>query len=178
MGSRATQAAAIIAVAPVVAYGMVGYLLRAQSTGGKLSRTGRRWQRGFTLVVGAWCAGLLISMLGKTAPPAVTVPLWALLGYGVILGVRWLWRDWKKEQQARDAHLQELAQEGKTYSPPPLTGANKAWRWGLNAYAVLLILALAYGLIRYRGTVGLVVGCVLLLALAYGLVHRYMVGKH
>jgi hypothetical protein len=67
----------------------------------------------------------------------------------VILAARWLWRDWKKEQQARDAYFQKLAEEGKTYSPPPLTGANKAWRWVLNGYAIVLVVALVYGLIRY-----------------------------
>jgi hypothetical protein len=94
-------------------------------------------------------AVLLVYVIGESAPLAVTVPLGALLGYGVVLAVRWLWRDWKKEQQARDAYFQELAQEGKTYRPPPLTGANKAWRWVLNGYAIVLVLALVYGLIRY-----------------------------
>ncbi|MFZ0617319.1 MAG: hypothetical protein WAM01_01405 [Candidatus Acidiferrales bacterium] len=94
-------------------------------------------------------AVLLIYVIGESAPLAVTVPLWALLGYGVILASRWLWRDWKKEQQTRDAEIQKLAEEGKTYSPPPLTGANKAWRWVLNGYAIVLVVALVYGLIRY-----------------------------
>jgi uncharacterized membrane protein len=149
MSSRTAQVVAIIVLAPVVAYAVVGYLLRAQSPGGKLSRTGRRWQRGFTLVLAAWCIGLLISMLAKSVPLAVTVPLWALLAYGVIVGVRWLWLDWKKERQARDAELQKLAEGGKTYTPPPLTGANKAWRWLLNGYAIVLVVALVYGLVRY-----------------------------
>lgn len=171
------QLAAVMILLPVICYVLVGRLLAAQSPGGKLSWTGRRWRNGLTLVISSWCAGLLIYLLARAAPLAVTLPLWALLGYGVILGVRWLGRDWRKEQQARDTYFQKLAQEGKTYSPPQPTGANKAWRWGLSTYAVLLVLALAYGLMRNRGTVGLVVGSVLLLGLAYGLFRRYRTAK-
>jgi hypothetical protein len=143
------QVVAVAVLGPLVIYAVGGRLLAAQSPEGKLSWTGRRWRNGFTLATATMSAVLLIYVIGKSASLAVTVPLWALLGYAVILGVRWLWRDWKKEQQARDAYFQKLAQEGKTYTPPPLTGANKAWRWGLNAYALLLVFALVYGLIRY-----------------------------
>jgi hypothetical protein len=143
------QFAAAMILVPAVCYALVGRLLAAQSPGGKLSWSGRRWQRGITAAVVLWSAGLLIAMLGRAAPLAVTVPLWALLGYGAILAIRWLWRDWKKQQQAREAYFQKLAQEGKTYAPPPLTGANKAWRWVFNGYAIVLVVALVYGLIRY-----------------------------
>ncbi|MGH9590888.1 MAG: hypothetical protein ACRD25_10845 [Terracidiphilus sp.] len=88
-------------------------------------------------------------MLGRSMPLAIIVPLWALLGYVVILDVRWLRRDCKKQQAAHEAELQNLAEGGKTYSPLPLTGVNKFWRWLLNGYAVVLIAALAYAVIRY-----------------------------
>ncbi|MHB8527026.1 MAG: hypothetical protein ACYDD2_12815 [Candidatus Acidiferrales bacterium] len=134
---------------PAIIYALGGRLLAAQSASGKLSWTGRRWRNGFTLAGAAIAAVLLMYVIGERAPLAVTVPLWALLGYGVIVAVRWLWRDWKKEQQARDVYFQKLAKEGKVYTPPPLTGANKAWRWALNGYAIALVLALVYGLVRY-----------------------------
>jgi hypothetical protein len=143
------QVVAVVVLGPAIIYALGGRLLAAQSPGGKLSWTGRRWRNGFTLAGAAMAAVLLIYVIGESAPLAVTVPLWALLGYGVILASRWLWRDWKKEQQTRDAELQKLAEVGKTYSPPPLTGANKAWRWVLNGYAIVLVVALVYGLIRY-----------------------------
>jgi hypothetical protein len=143
------QVVGVAVLGPVIIYALGGRVLAAQSPGGKLSWTGRRWRNGFTLAATAMSAHLLIYLIGESAPLAVTVPLWALLGYGVILAVRWLWRDWKKEQQARDAYFQKLAQEGKAYTPLQVTGVNKAWRWGLNAYALLLIFALVYGLIRY-----------------------------
>ena len=147
--SEFLQVLAVAVLGPLIIYALGGRLLAAQSPGGKLSWTGQRWRNGFTLAGVAMSAVLLIYVIGESAPLAVTVPLWALLGYGMILGVRWLWRDWKKEQQARDAYFQKLAEEGKTYSPPPLTGVHKAWRWGLNGYAIVLVVALVYGLIRY-----------------------------
>lgn len=143
------QLAGVLILGPLILYALTGRLLAAQSPGGKLSWTGRRWQLGFGLAGAAMSGVAFIYLLGRAAPLAVTVPLWALLGYGVILGVRWLWRDWKKKQQARDAYFQKLAEEGKTYTPPPLTGVHKAWRWGLNGYAIVLVVALVYGLIRY-----------------------------
>lgn len=147
--SEFLQVLAVAVLGPLVIYALGGRLLAAQSPGGKLSWTGRRWRNGFTLAGAVMSAVLLIYVIGQSVPLAVTVPLWALLAYGVILAARWLWRDWKKEQQARDAYFQKLAEEGKTYSPPPLTGANKAWRWVLNGYAIVLVVALVYGLIRY-----------------------------
>jgi hypothetical protein len=143
------QLSVVMALLPLIVYVLGGRLLAAQSPGGKLSWTGRRWQRGLGGMVALWCAGLLIFLLGRVVPLAVAVPLWALLGYGVILGVRWLWRDWKNEQHTREAEFQKLEQEGKTYSPPRLTGVNKFWRWILNGYAIVLVLAVAYALIRY-----------------------------
>jgi|ERR1700735_742180 len=149
MNSRFLQAVVMIALLPIVGYALVGRVLGAQSPGGKLSWTGRRWRNGFTVLLSSWCGGILILMVARSAPMALTVGLSALLGCGLILAARWLWRDWKKEQQARDAYLENLAQEGKAYTAPQLTGTNKAWRFGFNAYALVLILALIYGLIRY-----------------------------
>ncbi len=143
------QLVVVMILLPLIVYALGGRLLAMQSPGGKLSWTGRRWQRGLGGLVALWCAGLLIYMLGRAMPLAITAPLWALLGYGVILGARWLWRDWKKERRARDIELQKLAEVGETYSPPPLTGMNKVWRWVLNGYAIVLIAGLAYALIRY-----------------------------
>lgn len=91
----------------------------------------------------------LICLVGRAAPLVAMLPLWALLGFGVILGIRWLWSDWKNEQYARDAELQALTQDGKTYNQPRLTGANKMWRWLLYGYAIALIAALTYALIRH-----------------------------
>lgn len=146
--SDSLQLAAILAVCPVFLYVMTGRLLAAQSPGGKLSWTGRRWQRGFGLAGALMSSVALIYLIGRAVQLAI-IPLLALLGYAVILGVRWLWSDWKNEQCARDAELQALAQDGKKYSPPRLTGANKMWRWLLNGYAIVLIAALVYALIRY-----------------------------
>ena len=143
------QLALVMILLPIIMYALAGRLMAAQSPGGKLTWTGRRWQRGAGGAAALWCAGLLIYMFGRSMPMAITVPLWALLGYIMILGVRWLWRDWKKEVYTRDVELQKLAQEGKTYSPPRDTGANKMWRWLLNGYAIALIVALVYALIRY-----------------------------
>ena len=95
----------------------------------------------------------------------------------VVLLLQWLWRDWEKGKAAQEALIEKLHQEGREPIAPPTNPGQKAWRWVLNGYAIALVLALVYGLIRYRGTVGVVAGGVLLLALAYGLVHRYLVGK-
>ncbi|MGH9771271.1 MAG: hypothetical protein ACRD4Q_06195 [Candidatus Acidiferrales bacterium] len=147
--SEFLQVVAIAVIGPAILYVLTGRLLAAQSPGGKLSWTGRRWRNGLTLAGAIMSGVLLIYIIGQSVPLAVTVPLWALLAYGVIVGVRWLWLDWKKERQARAAYFQKLAEEGKAYSPPPLTGANKAWRWGLNTYAIVFIAALVYALVRY-----------------------------
>jgi hypothetical protein len=147
--SEALQLAAILALGPVFLYVLAGRLMAAQSPGGNLSWTGRRWQRGAGLTGAAMSSMAAVYLIARAVPLSVTVPLWALLGYGVILGVRWLWRDWKKEQHTREAEFQKLEQEGKTYSPPRLAGVNKFWRWILNGYAIVLVLAVAYALIRY-----------------------------
>lgn len=147
--SDTLQLAGVLVLGPVILYALTGRLLAAQSPGGRLSWTGRRWQRGFGLAGAAMSSVAFVYLLGKAAPLAVSVPLWALLAYGLVFGVRWLWLDWKKEQQARDAHFQELAQEGRAYTPPRLMGANKTWRWVLSGYAIVLVVALVYGLVRY-----------------------------
>jgi hypothetical protein len=139
----------IAVLMPVIVYALGGRVLAAQSPGGTLSWTGRRMQRAGGLLTAAMSAVLLIYVIGESVPLAVTVPLWALLGYGVILGGRWLWHDWNKEQQARDDNLQKLAEEGKTYTPPRLALANRIWRWVFNGYAIVMVVALVYGLIRY-----------------------------
>lgn len=147
--SETLQLLGVLVLGPVIVYVLGGRMLAAQSPGGNLSWTGRRLQKAGGLIAAAMSAVALIYVIGESLPLALTVPLWALLGYGVIRGVHWLWRDWKKEQRARDAYFQRLAQEGKTYNPPPLTGVNKAWRWLLNGYAIVLVVALVYGLVRY-----------------------------
>lgn len=138
-----------MALMPVICYALGGRILGAQSPGGKLSWTGRRWLQGMVGALVLWELGLLIAELQRAAPATVTVPLWVLLGCGGIVGVRWLWRDWKKEQQAREAYFQKLAHEGKAYVPPQVTGANKVWRWVFNAYAIILVAAGLYSLVRY-----------------------------
>ncbi len=103
--SEFLQVLAVALLGPLVIYALGGRLLAAQSSGGKLSWTGRRWRNGFTLAGAVMSAVLLIYVIGESVPLPVTVPLWALVAYGIILGVRWLWRDWKKELEARDAYL-------------------------------------------------------------------------
>ena len=113
-GARPHDLSEFLQVLAVAVLALGGRLLAAQSPEGNLAWTGRRWRNGFTLAGTAASAVLLIYVIGESAPLAVTVPLWALLAYGVVLAARWLWRDWKKEQQARDAYFQKLAEEGKT----------------------------------------------------------------
>jgi hypothetical protein len=143
------QVVAVVVLGPAIIYALGGRLLAAQSPGGKLSWTGRRWRNGFTLAGAAMAAVLLIYVIGESAPLAVTVPLWALLGYGVILASRWLWRDWEKGKAAQEGLIEKLHQGGRKLVAPPMSAGKKFWRWVLNGYAIALLLALVYGLVRY-----------------------------
>jgi hypothetical protein len=132
-----------------VAYVGTGYLLRSVTPGGKLSWRGRLWQRGFTSVLGLFFGGLVISSLSAALFRWVTWILWGLLGWLAIILFRWLWRDREKGKAAQEGLIEKLHQEGRKLVAPPMSAGKKFWRWVLNGYAIALLLALVYGLVRY-----------------------------
>lgn len=132
-----------------VAYAGTGYVLRSVTPGGKLSWRGRLWRRGFTSGLGLFFGGLEISSLTAVLFRWVTWTLWGLLGWLAILLVRWFWRDWEKGKAEQEALIEKLHQEGREPVAPPMSSGRKAWRWVLNGYAIALVLALVYGLVRY-----------------------------
>lgn len=146
---RQSQFCLLLLVLLAVAYAGTGYLIRSVTSGGKLSWRGRLWQRGFTSILGLFFGGLEISSLSAALFRWVTWILWGLLGWLAIVLFRWLWRDWEKGKAAQEALIEKLHKEGREPVAPPMSRGGRAWRWLLNGYAIALVLALVYGLVRY-----------------------------
>jgi hypothetical protein len=127
------------------------YLPRSLHPTGTLSWQARRMRNGGTLFLLLFFSGLEVASLHGEADVSLTVAviLCAVLGVLFLLLVRWWWQDARKEKAAQEALVEKLHQEGRELVAPPMSTGRKAWRWVVNGYAIFLVAALVYGLIRY-----------------------------
>lgn len=132
-------------------YVFAGYLARSLHPAGTLNWRGRRYRKGGTLFLLLFFCGCEVLLLyqGREAGIAAAAILYAALGLLFLLLVRWWWRDWQKEKAAREALVEKLHEEGRELVAPPISTGKKAWRWTVNGYAIFLVAAGLYALIRY-----------------------------
>lgn len=135
----------------VVYYVAAGYVSRSLHPTGMLNRQGRRWRKGGTLFFLLFFGGCEVLLLyqGREIGAAVAAVLYAGLGVLFLLLIRWWWQDWQRERLAREALVQKLHQEGRKLIASPMSLRKKTWRWVINGYAVFLVAAGLYALVRY-----------------------------
>lgn len=137
---------------PVIAYVAIGPLFRSVHPTGMLSWQGRRWRKGCTLALVLLSSWLEISELcyhAHVIPTFLATTLYAGLVLLFLALIRWWWRDRRKEGAAREALVKKLQEEGRELVAPPMSAGKKAWRWTVNGYALFLVAAGLYVLIRY-----------------------------
>jgi hypothetical protein len=129
----------------------ITWLFRSLNPAGKLSWQGRRFRNGGTLFLLLFFGGLEITALRQedNVGTLAAAALYSGLGLLLLLLVRWWWQDRQKEEAARAALVEKLHQEGRELAAPPMSTGKKAWRWVVNGYAIFLVAAGLYALIRY-----------------------------
>ena len=127
------------------------YLLRSLNRTGKISWQGRRFRNSVTLFLVLFFGGLEVTSLHTETHIgfAVATLLYAVLGLLFLLLARWWWRDRKKEAAAREELIEKLHQEGRELIAPPMSAGKRVWRWTVNGYALFLVVAGLYVLVRY-----------------------------
>jgi multidrug transporter EmrE-like cation transporter len=132
-------------------YVVAGYLFRSLHPTGMLNWQGRRWRKGGALLI-LLCLGVAdvrFNFQAKHISIDVAVVLWLAVGLLTLLLVCWWWGDARKEKAAEKALIEKLHSEGRSLAAPPMSMSKKAWRWTVNAYALFLVAAGLYALIRY-----------------------------
>lgn len=136
----------------VIAYVAIGPLFRSVHPTGMLSWQGRRWRKGCTLALLLTAIWLEISELRYHAhviPGFLAMTMYVSLGVLFVWLVWWWWRDRKKEIAAREALVEKLHGEGRELVAQPMSAGKRVWRWVLNGYAICLVVAGLYALVRY-----------------------------
>jgi len=137
---------------PLIVYVVAGPLFRSAHPTGMLNWQGRRWRKGCTLALLLLSSWLEISELRYHAH-VIAALLATILYVGLsglfLLLVRWWWQDWQKERVAREAFVEKLHNEGRELVAPPMRTGKKAWRWVVNGYAILLVVAGLYAVAHY-----------------------------
>jgi hypothetical protein len=134
-----------------VFYVLAGLLVRSVNPVGKLDWRGRRYMKGGTLLLLLFFIGFEVQELFRGAKIGITVTalLYAVLGLLFLSLVRWWWRDSQREKTAYHAFVEKIHQEGRELVAPPISAGKKAWRWTVNGYALFLLVAGLYVLVRY-----------------------------
>lgn len=137
---------------PLIAYAAAGPIFRSLHPTGMLNWQGRRWRKGVTLALVLLSTWLEISELRYRAhviPAFLAITLYVGVGILAILLTHWWWQDARKEKAAEKALIEKLHGEGRELVAPPMSAGKKAWRWTVNGYALFLVAALVYALVRY-----------------------------
>ena len=139
------------ALLTAVVYLSAGPIFRSLHPTGMLNWQGRRWRKGITALLALFFGGCEILLLVQSHYIGIVSAsvLCAGLSILLLLLIRWWWRDRKKEAAAREALVEKLHEEGRALVPPPMSAGKKAWRWTVNGYALFLVAALVYALVRY-----------------------------
>jgi hypothetical protein len=139
------------ALLTVVVYLSAGPIFRSLHPTGMLNWQGRRWRKAITILLVLFFGGCEVLLLFQDhmIGAAVAVALFIGLSVLFLLLVRWWWQDARKEKAAQEALVEKLHQEGRELVAPPMSTGKRVWRWVVNGYAIALVLALIYGLIRY-----------------------------
>lgn len=137
---------------PLIIYLAAGPLFRSLHPTGMLNWQGRRWRKGVTLallLLSAWLETSELRYHAHVIPGPLAVAVYVGLSVLFLLLVRWWWQDARKEKAAREALVEKLHHEGRELVEPPRSSGKKVWRWMVNGYAVLLVAAGLYALVRY-----------------------------
>lgn len=146
------EACAVYFSLPLIIYLVGGPLFRSLHPTGMLNWQGRRWRKGVTLallLLAAWLETSELHYHAHVIPGFLAVAVYAILSVLFLLLIRWWWQDARKEKAAREALVEKLHQEGRELVEPPMSAGKRVWRWVVNGYAICLVVAGLYALVRY-----------------------------
>ena len=128
-----------------------GYLFRSLHPTGMLNWQGRRWRRGVASLVllSAGVFDVRYNFESGRIGLGIAALLHVALGLLFLLLTRWWWQDARKEKAAREALVEKLHDEGRELLAPPMSTGKRIWRWVVNGYAIFLVAAGLYALVRY-----------------------------
>jgi hypothetical protein len=137
---------------PLAVYLILGPFFRSLHPTGKLSWQGRRWRNGGTgalLLLSTWLEISELRYRAHVIPAFLAMTLYVGVGVLAILLVHWWWRDARKEKAAERALIEKLHSKGRELMEPPVGPGKRVWRWVVNGYAIFLVAAGLYALVRY-----------------------------
>ncbi|HKU20844.1 MAG TPA: hypothetical protein VJQ50_07500 [Terriglobales bacterium] len=116
-----------------------------------LNWQGRRWRKGGTFLILLNAAVFDIRAQFERAHIGLIVAavLWSVVGVLFLLLVRWWWQDARKEKAAERALIEKLHEEGRELIASQMSTGKRVWRWVVNGYAIFLVAAGLYALVRY-----------------------------
>jgi hypothetical protein len=146
------EACAVYFSLPLIIYLVGGPLFKSLHPTGMLNWQGRRWRKGITvalLLLAAWLETSELRYHAHVIPGFLAVAAYAILSVLFLLLIRWWWQDTRKEKAAKEALIEKLQSEGHELTEPPRSLGKNIWRWTVNGYALFLLVAGLYVLVRY-----------------------------
>ncbi|HEX5473771.1 MAG TPA: hypothetical protein VFX12_03830 [Vicinamibacterales bacterium] len=131
-------------------YVFAGALVKSVNPAGVVDWRGRRYRKGgiVALVLLFALCEIAVMRQDRIVGLGLSSVLYAAIALAVLFVGRWWYHDARKEEAARVALIESLGEE-RLESLLPMSRGKKIWRWVVNAYAIFLVAALVYGVVRY-----------------------------